>query len=121
MYQTTIKGDKRFHSLSEGYGAPVELFGCTEDGETPMSLVNIALASCVTMCLQSYFAKYQGIEELAIQVDSNYEEGHFTLAIHLSKDLILENEQELLAFVDNYCRVKKLFREDIKVDISLAK
>ena len=66
MYQTTIKGDKRFHSLSEGYGAPVELFGYTEDGETPMSLVNIALASCLTMCLQSYFAKYQGIEELAI-------------------------------------------------------
>ena len=121
MYQTTIKGDKRFHSLSEGYGAPVELFGYTEDGETPMSLVNIALASCVTMCLQSYFAKYQGIEELAIQVDSNYEEGRFTLAIHLPKDLILENEQELLAFVDNFCRVKKLFREDIKVDISLAK
>ena len=53
MYQTTIKGDKRFHSLSEGYGAPVELFGYTDDGETPMSLVNIALASCVTMCLQS--------------------------------------------------------------------
>ena len=47
MCQTTIKGDKRFHSLSEGYGAPVELFGYTEDGETPMSLVNIALASCV--------------------------------------------------------------------------
>ena len=121
MYQTTVKGDKLFHSLSEGYGAPVELFGYTEDGETPMSLVNIALASCVTMCLQSYFAKYQGIEELAIQVDSNYEEGHFTLAIHLPEDLILENEQELLAFVDNFCRVKKLFREDIQVDISLAK
>ena len=55
-----------------------------------MSLVNIALASCVTMCLQSYFAKYQGIEELAIQVDSNYEEDHFTLANHLPEDLILE-------------------------------
>ena len=65
--------------------------------------------------------KYQGIEELAIQVDSNYEEGHFILAIHLPEDLILENEQELLAFVDNFCRVKKLFREDIQVDISLAK
>ena len=57
----------------------VELFGYTEDGMTPMSWVNIALASCVTMCLQSYFAKYQGIEELAIQVYSNYEEDHFTL------------------------------------------
>ena len=42
-------------------------------------------------------------------------------AIHLPEDLILENEQELLAFVDNFCRVKKLFREDIQVDISLAK
>ena len=39
----------------------------------------------------------------------------------LPEDLILENEQELLAFVDNFCRVKKLFREDIQVDISLAK
>ena len=37
---------------------------------TPMSWVNIALASCVTMCLQSYFSNYQEIEELAIQVDS---------------------------------------------------
>ena len=37
------------------------------------------------------------------------------------EELILENEQELLTFVDNYCRVKKLFREDIQVDISLAK
>ena len=99
----------------------MELFGYTENGMTPMSWVNIALATCVTMCLQSYFAKYQGIEELAIQVDSNYEEGHFTLEIQLPEELILENEQELLTFVDNYCRVKKLFREDIQVDISLAK
>ncbi|MDU5661687.1 MAG: OsmC family peroxiredoxin, partial [Streptococcus sp.] len=37
MYQTIIKGDKPYHSFSEGYGAPVELFGYTEDGETPMS------------------------------------------------------------------------------------
>lgn len=48
---------------------------------TPMSWVNIALATCVTMCLQSYFSNYQEIEELAIQVDSSYEEGHFKLDI----------------------------------------
>ena len=75
----------------------------------------------MTICLQCYFAKYQWIDELAIQVVSNYEEGHFTLEIQLPEELILENEQELLTFVDNYCRVKKLFREDIQVDISLAK
>ena len=103
MYQTTIKGDKPYHSLSEGYGAPVELFGYTEDGETPMSLVNIALASCVTMCLQSYFAKFQEKEELAIRVDSSYEESHFKLKIHLPKDLNSDNEQEILSFLDTYC------------------
>ena len=37
----------------------VELFGYTENGMTPMSWVNIALATCVTMCLQSYFSNYQ--------------------------------------------------------------
>ncbi len=60
MYQTTIKGDKRFHSLSEGYGAPVELFGYTEDGETPMSLVNIALASCVDHVSTELFCQVSG-------------------------------------------------------------
>ena len=33
MYQTTIKGDKRFHSLSEGYGAPVELLAIRKMGK----------------------------------------------------------------------------------------
>ena len=66
---------------------------------TPMSWVNIALASCVTMCLQSYFSNYQEIEELAIQVDSSYEEGHFKLDIHLPKDLNSDNEQEILSFL----------------------
>ena len=60
MYQTTIKGDKRFHSLSEGMEHLWNFLAIRKMGETPMSLVNIALASCVTMCLQSYFAKYQG-------------------------------------------------------------
>ena len=85
--------------------------------------MNIALASCVTMCSTDVnFAKYQGIVGACYSnLNSNYEEDHFTLAIHLPEDLILENEQELLAFVDNFCRVKKLFREDIQVDISLAK
>ena len=98
MYQTTIKVDKRYHSLSEGYGVSVELFWYMENGMTPMSWVNIALASCVTMCLQSYFSNYQEIEELAIQVDSSYEEGHFKLDIHLPKDLNSDNEQEILSF-----------------------
>ena len=63
----------------------VELFGYTEDGMTPMSWVNIALASCVTMCLQSYFSNYQEIEELAIQVDSSYEEADIDVDISLVK------------------------------------
>ena len=44
-------------------------------------------------------AGYPGeIEELAIQVDSSYEEGHFKLDIHLPKDLNSDNEQEILSF-----------------------
>lgn len=67
------------------------------------------------------FSNYQEIEELAIQVDSSYEEGHFKLDIHLPKDLNSDNEQEILSFLDTYCRAKNLFREDIDVDISLVK
>lgn len=35
MYQTTIKGDKPYHSLSEGYGAPVELLATLRMGKHP--------------------------------------------------------------------------------------
>ncbi|MGZ0935146.1 hypothetical protein ACXOJ5_05285 [Streptococcus thermophilus] len=38
------------------------------------------------------FFQLSGIEELAIQVDSSYEEGHFKLDIHLPKDLNSDNE-----------------------------
>ncbi|MFR6452760.1 MAG: hypothetical protein ACLUP5_03975 [Streptococcus sp.] len=48
--------------------------------------------------------KFQGMEELAIRVDSNYEEGHFKLKIHLPENLAIENEDKLLAFVDEFCR-----------------
>lgn len=57
MYQTKISGDTYFHAQSEGYGKSIELFWETKDGDTPMSLMTIALGSCVTMCLQSYFKK----------------------------------------------------------------
>ncbi|MGZ0982784.1 hypothetical protein ACXOYK_02835 [Streptococcus thermophilus] len=67
------------------------------------------------------FFQLSGIEELAIQVDSSYEEGHFKLDIHLPKDLNSDNDQEILSFLDTYCRAKNFFREDIDVDISLVK
>ncbi len=115
MYQTTIKGDKRFHSLSEGYGAPVELFGYTEDGKH-LWACEYWLASCVTMSTE-LFCQVSGAEELAIQVDSNYEEGYFTLAIHLPEDLIWKmNRNSWLLWI--IIVEWSAFREDIKVDIS---
>ena len=120
MYRTTIKGDKLYHTLSDGYGASVELFGYTEDGETPMSLVNIALASCVTMCAQSYFAKVEGIQELPITVDATYEDEAFILMMKLPMVLDSEKEAALLAYVDCFCRVKQLLRQDIAIRVSLA-
>ncbi|CYU81956.1 OsmC-like protein [Streptococcus suis] len=51
MYQTTVKGEGLFQALSQGYGEPVRAFGVTEQGETPVSLVNIGLAACITMCV----------------------------------------------------------------------
>ena len=47
--------------------------------------MNIALASCVTMCRLSYFSNYQEIEELTIQVDSSYEEADIDVDISLVK------------------------------------
>ncbi|WP_241007442.1 hypothetical protein [Streptococcus thermophilus] len=67
------------------------------------------------------FFQLSGNRGACNQVDSSYEEGHFKLDIHLPKDLNSDNEQEILSFLDTYCRAKNLFREDIDVDISLVK
>ena len=44
MYQTKITGNRLYHTVSKGYGDSVTLFGKTDQGETPMSLLVIALS-----------------------------------------------------------------------------
>ncbi|HFI0031189.1 TPA: OsmC family peroxiredoxin, partial [Streptococcus suis] len=70
MYQTTVKGEGLFQALSQGYGEPVRTFGVTEKGETPVSLVNIGLAACITMCVQGYYASQEGNKTMPVQVES---------------------------------------------------
>ncbi|CAM2751579.1 putative ribosomal protein [Streptococcus acidominimus] len=119
MYQTKVKGDKLYHTVSEGYGQSVELFGFTKDGETPMSLVNIALAACVTMCVQGYFARFHQETVLASLVDSTYDEGNFKVTISVAHKLDEDMKVAILAYIDEQCRVKKILREDLIYDISL--
>lgn len=117
MYQTRISGDRLYHAQSQGYGQPVETFGRTEEGETPMSLVNIALASCVTMCVQGYFAKKWGQAQLPIRLTSDYEAERFSLKLILDFPLDGASEKELLDYVEEHCRVKALLKETIAFDL----
>ncbi len=119
VYQIKVKGDKLYHTVSEGYGQSVELFGFTKDGETPMSLVNIALASCVTMCVQGYFARFHQETVVSSLVDSTYDKGNFNLKIGIAYELDEEMKAAILTYIDQQCRVKKILREDLVYDISL--
>lgn len=119
MYQTKIIGDRLFHVTSEGYGDSVELFGVKQQGETPMSLVNIALGSCIAMCVQGYFKKNHHLNEVPIEVSSSYEDNHFSLTVAIHHSYNQEESGAILAYIDDYCSVKKLLRNDIKIDISL--
>lgn len=118
MYDSRVEGHGLFEVTSQGYGQPITTFGMTDKGETPMSLVNIALASCVTMCVQGYFAKWQSRKDIRIATDSSYREGRFTLTVQLEEDLTPELEADLRAYVAERCRVKQLFREELTVQIS---
>lgn len=121
MYQAQIKGDRLYHSVSEGYGASVELFGDTSQGETPMSLVNIALASCVTMCVQGYYKRRHQLENVAITVDTIYDEGQFHLKIQLPSELLAQTDTSALqAYANTHCRVKQLLREDIAITLDIV-
>ncbi|WP_161980032.1 OsmC family protein [Streptococcus sp. S784/96/1] len=118
MYQTKITGDKLYHAVSSGYGTPVETFGTTDDGETPMSLLVIALSSCVTMCVQGYYKRRHGLESLKMETHTSYDDGKFELTIQLPAQLLAETNQEALRdYADRYCRVKSLLREDVIVSM----
>ncbi|WP_423105230.1 OsmC family protein [Avibacterium avium] len=117
MYQTEIRGDYLYHTKSKGYGAEIELFGVTDDGETPMSLLNIALASCVTMCVQSYFKTYEKMDELSLKTESHYDDRTFIITVHMKVQLSRQEQDQLIAFIKQKCRVSKLLAPDVAIKI----
>lgn len=125
MYHTKITGDRLYHTSSQGYGQPVELFGQTTDGETPVSLLNIALAACLTMCAQSYFKTQHQLETLDMELtsDLDYERKHFTLTLTLTlpsqHQLTLAQEADLRAHMITHCRVKTFFSEQVQIEIDV--
>lgn len=119
MYQTKIKGDRLYHALSSGYGESVETFGFVEDGETPMSLLVIALSSCMTMCVQGYYKRMYDLEVFDMEVLASYNEDIFNLTVKLPAQLLSQADQEdLRAYANRHCRVKRLLREDVRVAMS---
>ncbi|MDW8765174.1 OsmC family peroxiredoxin [Streptococcus suis] len=117
MYQTTVKGEGLFQALSQGYGEPIRTFGVTEMGETPVSLVNIALAACVTMCVQGYYASQEGNKTMPVQVSSQLEDRQFEVSIRLAEKVSEEKQAAILAYVEQRCKVKALLSDDISFAI----
>lgn len=117
MYQTTVIGEGLFQALSQGYGEPVRTFGVTEKGETPVSLVNIGLAACITMCVQGYYASQEGNKAMPVQVESRLDNQRFEVLIGIGESVSAQKQKEILAYVDQKCRVKALLRDDISYHV----
>ncbi|MFI3087082.1 OsmC family protein [Streptococcus sp. 2022WUSS037] len=117
MYQTTVKGEGLFQAVSQGYGELVRTFGVTEKGETPVSLVNIGLAACVTMCVQGYYASQEGNKTMPVQVSSQLEDRQFEVSIRLAEKVSEEKQAAILAYVEQKCKVKALLSDDISYHI----
>lgn len=120
MYQTKISGQGLFKAQSKGYGQPVETFGSVDQGETPVSLLVIALASCVTMCVQGYFAKIEAKPDMQVTVSCQYEDNQFSFQIKLTETLLPDRKEAILTYIDERCRVKELLRSDLTYDFSFV-
>ncbi|NQG97609.1 OsmC family peroxiredoxin [Streptococcus suis] len=118
MYQTTVKGESLFQAISQGYGEPIRTFGVTEKGETPVSLVNIGLAACVTMCVQGYYASQEGNKTMPVQVACQLEDRRFELNIAVAEQVSPEKQEAILAYVEQKCKVKALLSDDIEYEIA---
>ncbi|BAM60861.1 salt-stress induced protein [Streptococcus dysgalactiae subsp. equisimilis RE378] len=119
MYQTKITGNCLYHTVSKGYGDSVTLFGKTDQGETPMSLLVIALSSCVTMCVQGFYHRQFQQDTLAVSVEASYEEEVFELLVRIDDVLDDKKKADLLAYIGTYCRVKQLLKPEVTVTITL--
>ncbi|MDV5972686.1 hypothetical protein FMV2238Y02_03450 [Streptococcus canis] len=119
MYQAKITGNSLYHTVSEGYGEAITLFGKTDQGETPMSLLVIALSSCVTMCVQGFYHRQFKQDKLAISVAASYEEETFELLVRIDDALDDKKKADLLAYIGTYCRVKQLLKPEVTVAITL--
>ncbi|MFA9413602.1 MULTISPECIES: OsmC family protein [unclassified Streptococcus] len=117
MYQTYVKGEQLFQVKSTGYGEPITTFATTEQGETPVSLVVVALASCVSMCVQGYFARRHGNEDFPVEVSASYSEATFDIQVALSEPIQPDLELELEAYIADKCRVKQLLHPDLVINI----
>ena len=113
MYQTTVKGKGLFQAISQGYGEPIHTFGVTEKGETPVSLVNIGLAACVTMCVQGYYASKEGNKTMPVQVESRLDNEHIEVLVGIGEEVSSEKQEKILAYVEQKCKVKALLKESI--------
>lgn len=96
MYQTTVKGEGLFQAISQGYGEPIRTFGVTEKGETPVSLVNIGLAACVTMCVQGYYASQEGNKTMPVQVESRLDNQRFEVLIGIGESVSARSRKRFL-------------------------
>lgn len=54
MYQYHIIGHHLFENRIQSYGNDIDTFYATDKGETPASLVNASIGSCMLMCVQGY-------------------------------------------------------------------
>lgn len=113
MYQTKVSGDRLYHAKSQGYGESIELFAMPEDGDTPMSLVVIALGACVTMCIQGYYKRIHAVDVLPITIETSFESNSFHLTVQLPEQLDKETELALRRYIDRNCNVKKVLRQDL--------
>lgn len=121
MYQTHVKGLALFHVQSEGYGEPITTYGGIEQGDTPLSLLNSALASCVTMCVQGYYASQEGNPTMAVEVDSQLDGIVCRQTIWIDDALTPEKEESMRDYIQRKCRVKALLREELVVETQFAR
>ncbi len=118
MYKTKVTGAALFQATAAGYGQPIATFGSTQKGETPVSLVNVALAACVTMCVQGYYASQENNQTMPVEVESQLEDGQFELSIGLGEKVSPDKQARILAYIDQKCNVKNLLREDLPLQMT---
>lgn len=87
-----------------------------KNGTSPMGILNVALSSCIIMCIRGYYIKNK-IKDVNIEITNEYEENRYNVLAEINRKIDENEEKAIREYIKEKCNVSKMLKESIEINI----